>query len=324
MKLNWRENQENGELTPSDFLQLIRKVTLLDNLISKSVAEAFNEFLIDLKIEERSPKTILFYRDRLKWFIDFIMPETPLTEIGTGDVRAFFAKQNSQHIYSYHAKYRALRAFLKWCVRQNYLIESPLTFGPPKLPDIIKPAFSDDELKGIVKACQGSLGLRNKAMVLVLIDTGMRRDELAHIKIVDINLDARLISITGKGRKQRLIPVTPTTLKTIWQYLKERKNPSEYLWLSEEGRPLTGDGVGQMLRILMKKVGIGGHKPSCHAFRHTFANSFLDNGGDPLDLQYLLGHASLKMVEQYSRAHKQRRALKALEKQRPVDRIMRG
>jgi len=161
-------------------------------------------------------------------------------------------------------------------------------------------------------------------MVLVLIDTGIRRDELAHIKIADINLDARLISIIGKGRKQRMLPVSPTTLKAIWQYFKVRKNPSEYLWLSEEGRHLTGDGVGQMLQDLMIKAEISGHKASCHVFRHTFANSFLDNGGDPLDLQYLLGHASLKMVEQYSRAHKQRRALKALEKQRPVDRIMRG
>jgi site-specific recombinase XerD len=324
MKLNWREGQENGEVTPSDFLQLMRKVTLLDHLISKSVAEAFNEFLIDLKIEERSPKTILFYRDRLKWFVKFIKPETPLKDIGTGDIKSFFAKQNIQHIYSYHAKYRALRAFLKWCVRQNYILESPLTIRPPKLPDIIKPAFSDDELRKIINACQGSLGLRNKAMVMVLIDTGIRREELAGIKLVDINLDARLVSITGKGRKQRLIPITPATLKTIWRYLKERKSPSEYLWLSEEGRPLTGDGVGQMLQNLMGRAGIGGHKTSCHVFRHTFANNFLDNGGDPLDLQYLLGHASLKMVEQYSRAHKQRRALKALEKQRPMDRIMRG
>jgi site-specific recombinase XerD len=324
MKLNWREGEENAEFTPSDFLQLMRKVTLLDHLISKSVAEAFSEFLIDLKIEERSPKTILFYRDRLKWFVGFIKPETALKDIGTGDIKAFFSKQNRQHIYSYHAKYRALRAFLKWCVRQKYILESPLTFGPPKLPDIIKPAFTDGELRRIISACQGSLGLRNKAMVLMLVDTGIRREELARIKLVDINLDAKQISVMGKSRKQRLLPISPVTLKTIWSYLKARRNPSEYLWLSEEGRPLTGDGVGQMIQDLMKKAGIGNHKASCHVFRHTFANSFLDNGGDPLDLQYLLGHASLKMVEQYSRAHKQRRALKALEKQRPVDRVMRG
>jgi hypothetical protein len=60
---------------------------------------------------------------------------------------------------------------------------------------------------------------------------------------VDINIEARLISVTGKGRKQRLMPISPTTLKTIWQYLKLRSNPSEFLWLTEEGRPLTGDGV---------------------------------------------------------------------------------
>jgi site-specific recombinase XerD len=329
MKLNWARNQGNGTLIPSDFLRFISRAMLLDHLISKPIAEALAEFFIDLKIEERSPKTILFYRDRLKHFVDFILhnnlkPATLLKDIGSGDIKQFFGTQDSGHIYAYHATYRAVRAFLKWCVKQNYLIESPLTFSPPKLPDVIKPAFTDDELKRIIGACQGSLGLRNRAMVLVLIDTGIRRDELAHIKVLDINLDARLVSIMGKGRKQRVMPITPTTLKAIWQYLRARRNPSEFLWLTEEGRPLTGDGVGQMLQGLMRQAGIIEHKASCHVFRHTFANNRLDDGMDPLDLMYLLGHASLKMVENYSRAHRQRRAVKALEKQRPVDRIVRG
>ena len=166
---------------------------LLDNLISKSVAEALDEFLIDCKIAERSPKTILFYQDRLKWFVDFIKPTTLLNNIGAGDIRHFFDIQNTGHPYSYHAKYRALRSFLNWCVKQNYILESPLTFSPPKLPDTIKPAFTDSELKAIINACTGSLGLRNKAIGLTLIDTGIRREELAGIKIIDINIDARLI-----------------------------------------------------------------------------------------------------------------------------------
>jgi site-specific recombinase XerD len=295
---------------------------VVDNLISKSVAEALDEFLIDLKIEERSPKTILFYRDRLKWFINFIQPSTLLKDIGAGDIKQFFSSQDTAHTYAYHAKYRALRSFLNWCVKQNYILQTPLTFRPPKLPDVIKPAFTDDELNAIINACTGSLGLRNKAMVLVLIDTGIRREELAKIKIADINIEGRLISVTGKGRKQRLLPISSRTLRTIWQYLKMRRNPSEFLWLTEEGRPLTGDGVGQMLQDLMSRAAITGHKASCHVFRHTFANDCLDNGMDSLDLQYLLGHTSLKMVENYSRAHKQRRALKALEKRHPVDRLM--
>jgi site-specific recombinase XerD len=322
MKLNWAENRANGIFIPSDFLRFLSREMLLDNLISKSVAEALDEFLIDQKLEERSPKTVLFYRDRLKWFVDFIKSSTLVSLIKPEDVKQFFNKQDRSHIYSYHAKYRALRAFLNWCVKQNYLLESPLTFSPPRLPDIIKPSFTDDELKAIIKACTGSLGLRNKAMVLVLIDTGIRREELANLKVSDINLDARLISITGKGRKQRLIHISPATLKVIWQYLKMRKNPSESLWLTEEGKPLTGDGVGQMIQDLMSRAEITEHKASCHVFRHTFANNFLDNGGDALDLQYLLGHASLKPVEGYVRAHKHRRALKALEKQRPVEKLI--
>ena len=322
MKLNWQKNRENGVLLPSDFLRFVSRDMLLDQLISKTVAEALDEFLIDLKIEERSPKTILFYRDRLKWFVEYIKPATLLKDIGAGDIKKFFGAQDSSHVYAYHAKYRALRSFLNWCVKQNYILESPLTFSPPKLPDIVKPAFNDDELKAIVNACQGSLGLRNKAMVLVLIDTGIRREELARIKVSDINLEGRLISVHGKGRKERLVKISQRTLKTTWQYLKSRRNPSEYLWLTEEGRPITGDGIGQMLQDVIHRVGITAHKASAHVFRHTFANDALDSGMDPLDLQYLLGHASLKMVENYSRAHKERRALKSIEQRQPVDRLI--
>ena len=81
MKLNNGRNQQNRGFIPSDFLRFMSENQLLHHLISKSVAEAFDEFIIDCKIEEKSPKTILFYRDRLKWFIDFIKPSTLLPEI---------------------------------------------------------------------------------------------------------------------------------------------------------------------------------------------------------------------------------------------------
>ncbi len=77
MKLNWQENRGSRLVIPSDFLRLISREMLLGNLISKSVAEALDELLIDLKISERSLKTILFYRDRLKWFVHFIKPNPP-------------------------------------------------------------------------------------------------------------------------------------------------------------------------------------------------------------------------------------------------------
>jgi len=322
MNRNWQRNHEIGIHISSDFLRFISGEMVLNNLISRTVAEALQEFLLDLKISERSSKTVLFYKDRLKWFVDFIKPSTIVSNITTSDIKQFFNNQNSNYIYAYHAKYRALRAFFNWCIRQKYLLQSPLTFSAPKLPDVIKPVFTDEELKRILNVCTGSLGLRNKAMIMVLIDTGIRREELARIKLSDINIDARLILITGKGRKQRLLHISPVTLKTIWQYLKQRRNPNEHLWLTEESKPITGDGIGQMLQGLMKSAGISGHKASCHVFRHTFANNRLDEGMNPLDLQYLLGHTSLKMVENYSRAHKQRRALKALEQQRPVEKLL--
>ena len=111
-------------------------------------------------------------------------------------------------------------------------------------------------------------------------------------------------------------------MKAIWQYLKGRGSPQyDVIWLSEKRRPLTESGIKQIVRRIGKKAGITGKKLGPHTFRHTFANNFLDAGGDPLDLKYLPGHSSLRMVENYVRAHQEKRTLKAHERFSPIDRL---
>jgi len=131
----------------------------------------------------------------------------------------------------------------------------------------------------------------------------------------------RLVTVRGKGKKQRVLIVSAPTLKAIWAYLKARKSPRSEVWLIEEGRPLTVSGLQQIVERIVKRAGITGRKAGPHTFRHTFSCNFLEAGGDSLDLQYILGHSSLKMVANYSKATKARRALKAQERFSPVDRL---
>lgn len=318
MKLNLDGNGDKGNLKVSDFLQFMSKQMLLESLISKSVAEALTEFLLDLKIENKSKRTIGFYRERLQPFVNFIGADTKLQQITIQNVKAYFSSQNIEYIYAYHAKYRALRAFLNWSVRQNYLSKTPLSFKAPKLPYKIMPIFSDEDIQTMVKICN----VRDKAIIMTLYYTGIRLSELLGMKLGDIEIEARHLTVLGKGKKKRTLQITPKTLKAIWQYLKTRGNPQyDSIWLSEEGMPLTESGLKQIVRRVATRAGITGKKLGPHTFRHTFANNFLDAGGDPLDLKYLLGHASLRMVENYVRAHQEKRALKAQERFSSDDRL---
>ena len=323
MKLNFEENAEKQSHKVSDFLHLIVKEMVLESLISKSVAEALTEFLLDSQIENKSKRTIAFYRERLQPFVEFIGPDTLLQQITVQDIKRYFTNQDIKYIYAYHAKYRALRAFLNWCIKQNYLSKSPLTTNAPKLPIKTMPIFTDADVLAMLKACNDNNGLRDRAIILTLYDTGMRLGELLGVKLTDIEIEGRHVTVLGKGNKKRTLQISAKTLKAIWQYLKLRRSPQfDLLWLSEEERPLTESGLKQIIRRIAKRANIEGKKLGPHTFRHTFANNFLDAGGDPLDLKYLLGHSSLKMVENYSKAHQERRALRAHEKFSPVDRLI--
>ena len=142
---------------------------------------------------DKSKRTIQFYQERIRPFVNFIGSETQLQQITTQEIKSYFSNQDIQHIYAYHAKYRTLRAFLNWSVKQNYLSKSPLTINAPKLPFKIMPIFTDEDMRAMLKACDDNNGVRNKAIILTLYDTGLRLGELLGMKLGDIEIESRHI-----------------------------------------------------------------------------------------------------------------------------------
>lgn len=323
MNTKFDENWQSRTFIAADFLRFVAKMSLLDQLIVRNIAEAAEEWFVDLKLEERSPRTIRFYRQHLKDFIKAFPENQILAQMTPGQVKLYLAKAQGEgnHPFYHHGRYRTLRAFFNWAKKQNYIASSPLTIKPPKLPETIPPTFSESDVRAMLKECRTNTALRDKAIIMTLLDTGMRLGELIRMKLSDIEIDGRIITVAGKGRKYRRLKVSVATLRALWAYLKSRNSPYDNIWLSEERRPLTESGVEQMIERVCNKAGITGTRCSPHTFRHTFACNFLENGGDSLDLQYLLGHSTLKMVENYSRATKARRALKAHERFSPVERL---
>ncbi len=190
--------------------------------------------------------------------------------------------------------------------------------------DSIKP-YTLEEIGRMLAVCDRDyehnakfLGSRNRAIVLVLLDTGVRLSELLGMTLEDINTSNGNIRVTGKGNKERVVRVGKVAQKSLWRYLMHRPDKGQSLWLSEEGKRLGCVGVQSLVQRLKERAGVNGDG-SVHRFRHTFALNFLRADKNVFNLQYLLGHSQLEMVRRYTSALGMEDALKAHEKASPAD-----
>ena len=145
-----------------------------------------------------------------------------------------------------------------------------------------------------------STALRNRAIILLLLDTGVRASELCGLAIHHADLNNKRILVMGKGSKERALPISPRTTKTLWRYLTTEQKDEQVnapLFLGSHGDPLNRDALLKLLIRLGVKAGVQRCHP--HRFRHTFAVNFLRNGGNAFELQMALGHTTLQMVQTY-------------------------
>ena len=201
-----------------------------------------------------------------------------------------------------------LKGFFNFLVFEDYrkgnpleLIESP-KIGR-KLPDVI----STEEIDEIIAAVDLSKaeGERNRAIIETLYGCGLRVSELIDLKISDLFFEEGFIKVTGKGNKQRFVPVSPYTQKFINIYKEEMrphlpiiKAASDTLFLNRRGNQLTRAMIFTIVRQLAEKAGIQ-KKISPHTFRHSFATHLLENGADLRAIQQMLGHESITTTEVY-------------------------
>jgi integrase/recombinase XerD len=176
----------------------------------------------------------------------------------------------------------------------------------PKAPKKIIPTFGEEQLRQIFAAIDTTspTGWRDYAIILTLLDTGIRCSELTHLKLTEVNLTSRLLKVWGKGSKERLVPIGAKVQKALWKYsARYRPEPAtpryEQIFLTRDGRPLTKDRLEALVERYGKKAGITGVRVSPHTFRHTMAVTFLRNGGDVFSLQRILGHSQLEVVRGY-------------------------
>jgi site-specific recombinase XerD len=321
---------------------------LPDKSIGTSLKSLVQGFVLTQRTDCRSPATIEYYEGNLRRFLWFCeqnnLPDDArlLTEWNireffsyvSGETHRWGAEGNGsascqpKATYStVHHYYRVLKAFYNWCMREGFVTESPLEKIRLKNPrlSVVQP-YSVEDIRKLLAVCDMDfknnakfLGSRNKAIVLMLLDSGLRVSELANIKLEDIDTERGLIKVLGKGSKERVVRIGSTAQKALWKYLMFRhKTNSQALWLTEEGTLLSKYSVQIMVKRLKERAGVT-VKGNCHKFRHTFALSFLRKDKNPFNLQYLLGHSDLRMTRHYVSTLGAEDALKAHESASPVD-----
>ena len=298
---------------------------------STTMERAIADYLLDHEGGNSSQKTLQWHQTALGLLRSFLKEERGITlvgEVDAPDINAWFAsmrktpssrgKIRSERTIQTYA--RSARAFFHWLVRRETIERSP--FDRVVFPKVGKPlirTIESEEFERLLVACTppgevGSLAdraaARNRAILWVLYDTGIRLSELCGLRTGDFDRKHGLIIVKGKGSKERRIALGQNCLRQLLYYI-ERHRPGEeeltewgsagedHLFLSETRMALTVNGVTLLFARIRKRAGITEKRISPHILRHTFAIRYLMLGNDPFSLQELLGHEDLSTVRLY-------------------------
>jgi len=269
------------------FLQLEK--SLSENSVNAYVhdLEKFTQFLIIHKLE-KSPKEIelTHLEDFLKWITGLGMTSTSQARIISG-----------------------LKSFYKFCIQEQITQTDPTALlEAPKLPRHLPDTLSYDEIEKIISAIDLSTqeGTRNKAILETLYSCGLRVSELVNLKLSAVYFDAGYVRVTGKGDKERLVPIGDSAIKHMKIYVEKIRihipvisGNEDVVFLNRRGKKLSRVMIFMIIKDLAKKASIT-KNISPHTFRHSFATHLVEGGADLRAVQEMLGHESITTTEIYT------------------------
>jgi len=263
-----------------------------------------------------SRNTIAAYRSDLEQFFAFLKDRDPLGT-GEGELFAFLAARRGRSS-SAARRVSTLKRFYQYCLRERHIAADPtLKLDPPKRTPRFPRSLSEADVEALLGApdVAAPLGLRDRAMLEALYATGLRVSELVALKTFEVNLEAGVLRVMGKGSKERLVPLGEEAVHWIATYQREAreklqkgKHP-DALFLTQRGAGMTRQAFWHLIRRYGARA-IPGKKLSPHMLRHAFATHLINHGADLRVVQLLLGHADISTTQIYT--HVARERLKAL------------
>ncbi len=274
--------------------------------ITTGIIESFLEKLT--VSDGLSHNTTLAYKRDVQDFQKFI--ETKGLEPSPDAIRSYLVSlsENNLSERTQARRLSALKHFFKFAVERDFTNEDP-TQGVemPKLPKTLPKALSTQEMEALLtldRESDAPDALRQRAIIEVLYSTGIRVTELATLKVGDLEGEPNpTLRVTGKGDKQRLVPLSVKALQTLQTYMDKARpkfdgtNQSKWMFPSRQGRPLTRQRLFQIVRCAGERCGID---LSPHQLRHTFATHLLENDADLRAVQMMLGHSDLSTTQVYT------------------------
>lgn len=284
-----------------------------------TLSKALEGYELAAAARHLSKHTISDYANTFRKFQAHLKKDPPIADIQPADVQSFLAAQTvaNKTLLNYHTGLSALWA---WTTAEGMTpvnILRSIARPRPEKRDI--QPITEADIRALLHACGRSRpyirpGIRtcthripeadrHRAIILLMLDTGLRAAELCNLNINDVNLRGeKYISVRqGKGRKDRQIPISARTAQIIWKYLASRPDArlDDPLFATRTGAHLERNNLGHTLTVLAERAGLDDIHP--HRFRHTFAINYLRNGGDVYTLKSILGHETLEMCQRYLR-----------------------
>lgn len=270
-----------------------------------TIRECIDDFLIEQQVRGNSPKTQKHYFRCLGLFERFQSPKNPdISAVSVSDCKAYYIHLSNRNVSSVTVQtyIRALRAFLSWCYLEGYISENiPKKFCLPKAQKKKIDILTDSEVEQLFRCLSGRdfISVRNYCIVALMIDSGLRLNEVVTIRRDKIHIAEGYAIVNGKGNKERFVPLGLNSKRALLRYCaivpnKEKETP---LFVKDTLIPIKESTVKQLFRKLKSRSGIPRLHP--HLLRHTFATRYIERGGDIYSLQSILGHTSLEMVKKY-------------------------
>ncbi len=273
--------------------------------------QSFKDYL---QLEKNySPHTVNAYLNDIVFFQKFLQKEfeqDTLHEVNYSQIRSWivFLVDDGISNTSVNRKVASLKSFYKFLLKTKQIQVSPLLKHKAlKTPKNLQIPFSEKELDTVlnhIEYAEGFEGTRDKLIIDLLYATGIRRTELIHLKVFNVNSSTNTLKVLGKRNKERILPILPIISQQIISYFSERSNleqikDEDYFFLTIKGVKMSDSLVYRLINdyfsMVSEKV-----KKSPHILRHTFATHLLNNGADINSVKELLGHSSLASTQVYT------------------------